>query len=77
MTIMPTFSRMRGDQQRTWSRMSDLLAAAEAAGRVMNRYEVRRAIAHLPRPTVKRYGHWHYTDEHLEAVIEAAKGGDR
>lgn len=75
--MMQTFDQLRGDQARTWCRMSDLLAAAAAAGRAMTRYEVRLAIAHLPRPTVKRYGHWHYTNEHLEAVLEVARRGAR
>jgi hypothetical protein len=68
-----TFSEMRKDHIRDWLRLSDLQDAAAAAGRWMTRYEVRRAIRHLPKPAVKRYGHWHYTDEHRDAVVAAAK----
>ena len=71
-----TFMQLRGDRNRTWLRCSDLIAAGTAAAnRRFTRYEVRMAIAHLPRPTVKHHGHWHYGPEHLEAVIAAARSG--
>jgi hypothetical protein len=37
----------------------------------MTRYEIRTAIAHLPKPE-KQYGHNHYGRDHLIAVIEFA-----
>jgi hypothetical protein len=37
----------------------------------MTRYEIRTAIAHLPKPE-KAYGHCHYGRDHLIAVIEFA-----
>jgi hypothetical protein len=72
MTYWPTFGQMRKDGKRTWFRMSDLQAAAAARGVHMTRYRVRSIIAHLPKPTVKQYGHWHYDERHRQAVIEAA-----
>lgn len=62
-----TFSGLRRDRDRDWFRMSDLV---DATGGRMTRYEIRDAIKRsgLPMPTVKRYGHWHYTSEHMEAV---------
>jgi hypothetical protein len=62
-----TFGGLRRDRERDWFRMSDLV---DATGGRMTRYEIRHAItrAGLPMPTVKRYGHWHYTAEHMEAV---------
>lgn len=71
-----TFHSLRGDRSRTWIRCSDLIAAGTAAaGRPYTRYEMRQAIRHLPRPAVKWHGHYHYGQEHLEAVIRDAKGG--
>jgi hypothetical protein len=72
MTCWPTFGQMRKDGPRDWFRMSDLVDAAAAHGVAFTRYQVRGIIAHLPRPTVKRYGHWHYDETHRQAVIEAA-----
>ncbi len=68
-----TFSGLRGDTGRTWFRMSDLIEASAQAGCRFSAYEVRLAIASLQRPTVKRHGHWHYTEEHRDAVVEAAR----
>lgn len=72
MNYWPTFGQMRRDGKRTWFRMSDLVDAAACSGAAFTRYQVRRIIAHLPHPAVKRYGHWHYTEDHRQAVIEAA-----
>lgn len=74
MRLWRQFDQMRGDPTRTWCRMSDLQDAAAAAGRRMTRYEVLLSIRHLPRPQVKKYGHWHYTAQHRRAVIAAARG---
>jgi len=72
MRLWRQFDQMRGDPTRTWFRMSDLQDAAAASGRRMTRYEVLLAIRHLPPPVVKRYGHWHYTEEHRLAVVMAS-----
>lgn len=72
MTYWPTFGQMRKDGRRDWYRMSDLVDAAAIRGASFTRYQVRSIIAHLPKPTEKRYGHWHYTEAHRQAVIEAA-----
>lgn len=73
MAQWPTFVRMRGDAGRDWYRLSDLVDASVEAGRRMTVSQVRYAIRGLPKPTVKRYGHFHYTAEHREAVQEAAR----
>jgi hypothetical protein len=67
-----TFSGLRGDRDRDWFRCSDLVDASQAAGYRMTRYEIRTAIAHLPKPE-KAYGHNHYGRDHLIAVIEFAE----
>lgn len=67
------FSDMRGDEGREWFRCSDLIDAALKAGKAMTRYEIHKVIAHLPPPTCKRYGHWHYTREHYDAVVAAVR----
>lgn len=74
MTIIEhlTFSGLRGDHDRDWFRCSDLVDASQAAGYRMTRYEIRTAIAHLPKPE-KQYGHNHYGRDHLIAVIEFAE----
>ena len=72
MSHWPTFGQMRRDGKRDWYRMSDLVDAAAIRGVAFTRYQVRGIIANLPRPTVKRCGHWHYTEAHRQAVIEAA-----
>jgi hypothetical protein len=66
-----TFSGLRHDHDRDWFRCSDLIDASQAAGYRMTRYEIRTAIAHLPKPE-KAYGHCHYGRDHLIAVIEFA-----
>lgn len=67
-----TFSGLRGDHDRDWFRLSDLIDASQAAGYRMTHYEVKLATARLPKPE-KQYGHNHYTREHLIAVIEFAQ----
>lgn len=69
-----TFSGLRGDlQPRQWYRRSDLIAAAVALGVPFGEWEVRKAIRGLPKPTEKRYGHLHYSQAHMDAVVRAAK----
>lgn len=68
-----TWSSMRGDANRDWYRMSDLFDATLASGRRWTLYEIRKAMAHVPRPTVKKYGHWHYTQAHMDAIREAVR----
>lgn len=65
-----TFSGLRGDlQNRQWYRRSDLIAAAGPLGES----GVRRVLEAMPRPTVKRYGHFQYGQEHMDAVVQAAE----
>ena len=68
----PTFSQMRGDECREWLRRSDILAADKAAGFVVSWHEACKAMAGLPRP-VKKYGHYQFSREHLDAVLQAAR----
>jgi hypothetical protein len=68
-----TWTTMRGDYRRSHVRLSDLVDATMETGRRWTAYEVYQAIAHVPRPTVKRYGHWHYDERHLEAVRAAVR----
>jgi hypothetical protein len=67
-----TFGGLRRDRERDWFRCSDLVDASQVAGYRLTRYEVRRAIAHLPQPEGRHYGHLHYGREHLEAVVAYA-----
>lgn len=67
-----TFGGLRGDHDRDWFRCSDLVDASQVAGYRLTRYEVRRAIAHLPQPEGRHYGHLHYGRDHLEAVVAYA-----
>ena len=68
-----TWSSMRGDATRDWYRMSDLFDATLASGRRWTLYQIRQAMKHVPKPTVKRYGHWHYTQAHMDAIREAVR----
>lgn len=73
MPITGSFSEMRHDADRTWYRCSDLVAAARNAGVPITRYQLRRMIAALPPPTTKKYGHWHYEQRHMDAVLVAVE----
>lgn len=73
MSAFESFVAMRGDLRRTWIRMSDLQDATQRIGRRWTAYEVRLAIAGLPKPERKWHGHWHYTQEHMAAVEAAAR----
>lgn len=69
-----TWRGLINEPGRDWVRCSDLIDATLTwSGRRWTRNQVMEAIAHLPKPTVKRHGHWHYTSEHLAAVVAAAK----
>lgn len=68
----PTFSQMRGDEGREWLRRSDILAAVAAEGLVVSWHEACQAMVGLPRPE-KRYGHFRFGREHLDAVLTAAR----
>jgi hypothetical protein len=80
-----TWSAMRGDAQRDWYRMSDLYEATLASGRRWTLYQIRQAIKHVGKPKVKKYSHFHYTQAHMDALLEAirkevshaAEGGDK
>ena len=67
-----SFTKMRGDSDRTWFRRSDVIDALRAAGSEWTWHDVRRVLARLPRPE-RRYGHFQYTQEHLDAVLAAAR----
>jgi hypothetical protein len=67
-----TYSGLRSDHDRDWFRCSDLVDASQVAGYRMTRYEVRKALAHLPKPEGRHYGHLHYGRDHLVAVVEYA-----
>jgi hypothetical protein len=74
-----TWSSMRGDAKRDWYRLSDLYQATLASGRRWNLYQIRQAIKHVGKPTVKKYGHYHYTQAHMDALriavgLEVADG---
>lgn len=80
MTTWNTFAQMRGDHlPRDWMRWGELVAAAGCRPAWTWRL---RQVVHgpgLPRPQ-KRYGHYRYTTEHLEAArafaaAEATKEG--
>jgi hypothetical protein len=67
-----TYSGLRSDHDRDWFRCSDLVDASQVAGYRMTRYEIRKALAHLPKPEGRHYGHLHYGRDHLVAVVEYA-----
>ena len=67
-----TYSGLRSDHDRDWFRCSDLVDASQVAGYRMTRYEIRKAIANLPKPEGRHYGHLHYGRDHLVAVVEYA-----
>ena len=70
---MVSWESMRGDARRDWYRLSDLYDATLASGRRWTSYEIRQAMRHLPKPAVKRYGHFHYGQEHMDALLEAVR----
>lgn len=57
------------DADRPWLRYGEILAAVKAAGLEVADADVRAEIKRLPRPE-KRHGIFHYTPDHLAAVIE-------
>lgn len=73
MTRWRTFAEMRSQGTRQHVMFHELLAAAAERGVSWRRNRLLKEIAHVGRPTVKRYGHLHYGREHLEAVVAAAE----
>ena len=67
-----TYSGLRSDHDRDWFRCSDLVDASQVAGYRMTRYEIRKAIEHLPKPEGRHSGHLHSGRDHLVAVVEYA-----
>lgn len=68
-----TWAAMRGDRlPRDWYRRSDLLEAARAICPAYSDWNLRQVLRRLPRPQERRYGHLHYGQEHLDAVVAAA-----
>ena len=72
MTRWRTFSELRGDVGRDWLRWSDLLAAARAAGVRSGPRQIRSLILRTCQPPERRYGHFRYRQEHLDAVLATA-----
>ena len=68
MSDWSAFSAMRGDRQpRTWIRWSELWATVQAEIPGMSLHYCRQAIKAGP-PAERKYGHKHYTTEHLAAI---------
>ena len=65
-----TFMQLRGDRDRTWFRRSDIIDALRGLGCSWAWYEISFAFASLPKPE-KRYGHYRYTKDHLDAALAA------
>jgi hypothetical protein len=62
-----SFSRMRGDDQpRTWMRWSEFRELVRAEIPCLSDDDVKKAVR-TSRPE-KRYGHYRYTNEQMEAV---------
>jgi hypothetical protein len=62
-----SFARMRGDDQpRTWMRWSEFRQAVRAEIPCLSDDDVKKAVR-TSRPE-KRYGHYRYTNEQMEAV---------
>ncbi len=65
-----SFSEMRAEPRgKSWLRRQELIDALRAEGFDIGPFQVRQAVIQsgLPKPE-KRYGHFHYTREHMEAV---------
>lgn len=67
-----TFSQLRGDETRTWYRRSDILARLAQEGLPFAWHDARKILARLPQPR-RRYGHYQYEQQHLDAVLQAAR----
>lgn len=70
-----SWSALRGDDQpRSWLRIGEIVAALQAEGLTVTEYACRKAIAAAGLPTPpKRYGHYQYGTEYLEAARRAAR----
>lgn len=73
MAMTGSFTEMRHDRDRTWYRRSDLVDAAAKAGVRLTADQVRHIIKKLPRPANRAYGHWHYDQSHMDAVLAAVE----
>lgn len=63
-----TFKALRGDDQpRDWMRWSELWAIVREEIPCLCEWNVRQALRDGP-PAERRYGHNHYTRDHLEHV---------
>ncbi len=68
MTTWKSFAEMRGDHEpREWMRWSEFLAAVLAEIPCLGVWDIRQAVRRSTRPE-KRYGHYRYTNEHMDAV---------
>ena len=70
-----SFSKLRGDAEpRSWLRWSEFWAMVQAEIPALGQWDVRQAVRAIP--AERRYGHKHYTPEHVEAVraYAAARG---
>ena len=77
MTWWMTFNQLRKDHKRTWHRRADILDELRRLGCPWHWYEVSMAFVGIPKPE-KRYGHYRYTAQHMEAAVAAwrtANGG--
>jgi len=61
------FSRMRGDcQPRAWMRWAEFREAVMAEFPCLSDWDIRKVV--LQAKPEKRYGHYRYTNEHMDAV---------
>lgn len=71
--IPRTWSEMRGEEPgRSWLRFSEAMAALASEGVAVTATEFRREVKRAGRPE-RRYGHYRYTEQHLEAVRAFAR----
>lgn len=67
MTDWWSCSRMRGDDQpRTWMRWSEFRQAVLEEIPCLSNEDIKKVVR--PMKPERRYGHNHYTSEHMEAV---------
>lgn len=73
MAYWKTFAELRNQSTRRHVMFHELVEAARQRGCRWCRARVLKELEHVARPTVKRYGHWHYGKVHMRAVIAAAE----
>ena len=72
--IPSTFSGLRRyGQARDWLLFSEAMERLKGEGYLVTPWDFRREVHACGLPLVKRYGHYHYTDGHLEAVRAYAR----